>query len=128
MCVCVCVRSMSEDEQESGCDTIDGSPASDSSDRADSPFLESRYISDGNQNNKSSVSAETEMSKAPVRTMVVPPMRVQNNNNEPPARTGTGHLRHFILTRVCFSQILELHQEFGHLIKFIIRVLSHQLC
>ncbi|KAM9481044.1 homeodomain-interacting protein kinase 3 [Clarias gariepinus] len=80
-------NSMSEDEQESGCDTVDGSPASDSSGQADSPFLESRYISDGNQNNKSSVSAETEMSKAPVRTMVVPPMRVQNNNNEPPART-----------------------------------------
>ncbi|KAG7332902.1 hypothetical protein KOW79_003037 [Hemibagrus wyckioides] len=80
-------NSMSEDERESGCDTVDGSPASDSSGRADSPFLESSYIADGNQNYKSHVNAETEMSKAPVRTMVVPPMRVQNNNNEPAART-----------------------------------------
>ncbi|XP_053533792.1 homeodomain-interacting protein kinase 3 isoform X1 [Ictalurus punctatus] len=82
-------NSMSEDERESGCDTVDGSPASDSSGRADSPFLESRYIADGNQNRKSHANAETKMSKAPVRTMVVPPMRVQNNNNEPTA--GTGH-------------------------------------
>ncbi|KAK3548951.1 hypothetical protein QTP70_021662, partial [Hemibagrus guttatus] len=80
-------NSMSEDERESGCDTVDGSPASDSSGRADSPFLESSYIADGNQNYKSHVNAETEMNKAPVRTMVVPPMRVQNNNNEPAART-----------------------------------------
>ncbi|MCJ8733647.1 hypothetical protein PDJAM_G00226020 [Pangasius djambal] len=80
-------NSMSEDERESGCDTVDGSPASDSSGRADSPFLESRFIADGNQNCKSRASAETEMSKAPVRTMVVPPMRVQNNNNEAAART-----------------------------------------
>ncbi|XP_027016087.2 homeodomain-interacting protein kinase 3 isoform X1 [Tachysurus fulvidraco] len=80
-------NSMSEDERESGCDTVDGSPATDSSGRADSPFLESSYIADGNQNYKSHVSAETEMNKVPVRTMVVPPMRVQNNNNEPVART-----------------------------------------
>ncbi|KAF7699392.1 hypothetical protein HF521_004134 [Silurus meridionalis] len=81
-------NSMSEDERESGCDTVDGSPASDSSGQADSPFLESRYITEGNQNCESRVDAETEISKAPVRTMVVPPMRVQNNNNnEPAART-----------------------------------------
>ncbi|XP_060779174.1 homeodomain-interacting protein kinase 3 isoform X2 [Neoarius graeffei] len=81
-------NSMSEDERESGCDTVDGSPASVSSGRAGSPFLESRYLADGNQNHKS-MNAEMEMSKAPVRTMVVPPMRVQNNNNinEPTART-----------------------------------------
>ncbi|KAI5624336.1 homeodomain-interacting protein kinase 3, partial [Silurus asotus] len=91
-------NSMSEDERESGCDTVDGSPASDSSGQADSPFLESRYITEGNQNCESRVDAETEISKAPVRTMVVPPMRVQNNNNnEPAARTGTDHLHHFIL-------------------------------
>lgn len=79
---------MSDDERESGCDTVDGSPASDSSGRTNSPFMESRYIADGNQNNKTHVTTETEISKAPIRTMVVPPMRVQNNNNEPAAQTG----------------------------------------
>ncbi|XP_062861269.1 homeodomain-interacting protein kinase 3 isoform X2 [Trichomycterus rosablanca] len=73
-------NSMSDDERESGCDTVDGSPASDSSGRTDSPFMES-------QNSKTHVTTETEMVKAPIRTMVVPPMRVQNNNNEPAART-----------------------------------------
>ncbi|KAG5848868.1 hypothetical protein ANANG_G00104000 [Anguilla anguilla] len=43
-------NSMSDEEQESGCDTVDGSPASDSSGPNESPFMESRYISDGNRN------------------------------------------------------------------------------
>ncbi|XP_051513246.1 homeodomain-interacting protein kinase 3-like isoform X2 [Myxocyprinus asiaticus] len=76
-------NSMSDDEHESGCDTVDGSPASVSSSRADSPFLESTFIEDNNQNLKA---AETESVKLPVRTMVVPPMRV--HNNEPTGRTG----------------------------------------
>ncbi|XP_072550729.1 homeodomain-interacting protein kinase 3 isoform X2 [Salminus brasiliensis] len=80
-------NSMSDDERESGCDTVDGSPASDSSGRVDSPFLESRYIADQNKNCKTHVTTETESGKPPIRTMVVPPMRVQNNN-EPMARTG----------------------------------------
>lgn len=74
---------MSEDEQESGCDTVDGSPASDSSVHNESAaFLEGRYIADSNhnRNRKACVTAETEVSKPPVRTMVVPPMRMQNNN------------------------------------------------
>ncbi|XP_051513256.1 homeodomain-interacting protein kinase 3-like isoform X9 [Myxocyprinus asiaticus] len=75
-------NSMSDDEHESGCDTVDGSPASVSSSRADSPFLESTFIEDNNQNLKA---AETESVKLPVRTMVVPPMRV--HNNEPTGRT-----------------------------------------
>uniref|UniRef100_A0AAR2JDL4 non-specific serine/threonine protein kinase n=1 Tax=Pygocentrus nattereri TaxID=42514 RepID=A0AAR2JDL4_PYGNA len=95
-------NSMSDDEQESGCDTVDGSPASDSSGRADSPFLESRYIADRNENCKPRVTTETESGKPPIRTMVVPPMRVQNNN-EPLARTESsclskgrsGHNRQF---------------------------------
>lgn len=116
--VCVCTRSMSEDERESGCDTVDGSPASDSSGRVDSPFLESRYMADGNQNSKSHMTAETEMSKAPVRTMVVPPMRVQNNNNEPAARAGTERLRRFtsttnwIFLKGFFSEMTEVLQGF----------------
>ncbi|XP_051952974.1 homeodomain-interacting protein kinase 3-like [Xyrauchen texanus] len=75
-------NSMSDDERESGCDTVDGSPASVSSSRADSPFLESTFIDDNDQNSKA---AETESVKLPVRTMVVPPMRV--HNNEPTGRT-----------------------------------------
>ncbi|XP_048118399.1 homeodomain-interacting protein kinase 3 isoform X2 [Alosa alosa] len=73
-------NSVSEDEQESGCDTIDGSPASDSSGRNDSPFLGGRYTADDNQNHKPCVTTEMERNKPPVRTMVVPPMRMQNNN------------------------------------------------
>ncbi|XP_010874818.3 homeodomain-interacting protein kinase 3 isoform X5 [Esox lucius] len=75
--------SMSDDEQESGCDTVDGSPSSDSSGPGHSPFAEQRYIADGNQNRGPRVACiapVTEPSKPAVRTMVVPPMRVQNNN------------------------------------------------
>uniref|UniRef100_A0A672N7R9 non-specific serine/threonine protein kinase n=1 Tax=Sinocyclocheilus grahami TaxID=75366 RepID=A0A672N7R9_SINGR len=78
-------NSMSDDECESGCDTIDGSPASVSSSRADSPFLEATYINGNNQNCKANGTTEAESTKLPVRTMVVPPMRVQNN--EPMGRT-----------------------------------------
>ncbi|KAM9409858.1 LOW QUALITY PROTEIN: homeodomain-interacting protein kinase 3 [Pholidichthys leucotaenia] len=78
-------NSMSDDEQESGCDTVDdASPASHSSGRGNSPFTEQRYIADGNQNCEprvACVAPETEPSKPPVRTVVVPPMRVQNSNN-----------------------------------------------
>uniref|UniRef100_A0A673GBN0 non-specific serine/threonine protein kinase n=1 Tax=Sinocyclocheilus rhinocerous TaxID=307959 RepID=A0A673GBN0_9TELE len=78
-------NSMSDDECESGCDTVDGSPASVSSSRADSPFLEATYINGNNQNCKANGTTEAESTKLPVRTMVVPPMRVQNN--EPMGRT-----------------------------------------
>ncbi|KAJ8416260.1 hypothetical protein AAFF_G00382820 [Aldrovandia affinis] len=81
-------NSMSDDEQESGCDTVDGSPSSDSSGRNDSPFMESRYIGDGNQNRKAcSIGPDTRLSNPAVRTMVVPPMRVHNNNS-----TGDEHM------------------------------------
>lgn len=86
---------MSEDDGHgSGCETVDGSPASDSS-QSHSPYLESRYL--GNHNHQSldmttrGMDPENEPSKLPVRTMVVPPMRVvQNNNNmdQHTARTG----------------------------------------
>uniref|UniRef100_A0A9J8B289 non-specific serine/threonine protein kinase n=1 Tax=Cyprinus carpio carpio TaxID=630221 RepID=A0A9J8B289_CYPCA len=74
-------NSMSDDECESGCDTVDGSPASVSSSRADSPFLEATYINNNNQNCKTNGTTEAESTKLPVRTMVVPPMRVQNNES-----------------------------------------------
>ncbi|MEQ2167087.1 hypothetical protein GOODEAATRI_000617, partial [Goodea atripinnis] len=75
---------MSDDEQESGCDTVESSPASHNSGHSNSPFTERRYIADSNQNCEprvACVAPETEPSKPPVRTVVVPPMRVQNNNN-----------------------------------------------
>uniref|UniRef100_A0A8C2DES4 non-specific serine/threonine protein kinase n=1 Tax=Cyprinus carpio TaxID=7962 RepID=A0A8C2DES4_CYPCA len=74
-------NSMSDDECESGCDTVDGSPASVSSSRADSPFLEATYINNNNHNCKTNGTTEAESTKLPVRTMVVPPMRVQNNES-----------------------------------------------
>ncbi|KAM9422836.1 homeodomain-interacting protein kinase 3 isoform 8-T9 [Salvelinus alpinus] len=79
-------NSMSDDEQESGCDIVDGSPSSDSSGPSNSPFTEQRYIADGNQNRGprvACVAPVTEPRKPAVRTMVVPPMRVQNNNPHP---------------------------------------------
>ncbi|XP_029624036.1 homeodomain-interacting protein kinase 3 isoform X4 [Salmo trutta] len=79
-------NSMSDDEQESGCDIVDGSPSSDSSGPSNSPFTERRYIADANQNRGprvACVAPVTEPRKPPVRTMVVPPMRVQNNNPRP---------------------------------------------
>lgn len=93
--------SMSDDEQESGCDTVDSSPASDASSHSNSCFTEQRYIANGNQNCEprvACVAPETEPSKPTVRTVVVPPMRVQNNNNnhaisETHGNTGkTGHI------------------------------------
>lgn len=75
---------MSDDEQESGCDTVDGSPTSDASGHGASPFAEQRFIPGGNQNCEprvACVAPETEPSKPTVRTVAVPPMRVQNNNN-----------------------------------------------
>ncbi|XP_061736606.1 homeodomain-interacting protein kinase 3 isoform X1 [Nerophis ophidion] len=74
-------NSMSDDEQESGCDTVDISPASNGN---NSPFPQRRYIANSNQNCKphvACVALETEPSKPPVRTAAVPPMRLQNNNN-----------------------------------------------
>uniref|UniRef100_I3JDR4 non-specific serine/threonine protein kinase n=1 Tax=Oreochromis niloticus TaxID=8128 RepID=I3JDR4_ORENI len=82
-------NSMSDDEQESGCDTVDSSPASHTSGHSNSPFTERRYIADSNQNCEpcvACVAPETEPSKPTVRTVVVPPMRVQNNNNNNPAQ------------------------------------------
>lgn len=90
-------NSMSDDEQESGCDTVESSPASDTTGHGHSPFIEQRYIADNNQNCEprvACVAPETEPGKPTVRTVVVPPLRVQNNNNnaavtETPGHTGT---------------------------------------
>ncbi|XP_041073973.1 homeodomain-interacting protein kinase 3-like isoform X1 [Polyodon spathula] len=85
-------NSMSDDEHESGCDTVDGSPASDSSGQNDSPFMEQGFLGDANQNTEARAPQEAEPIKPAARTMVVPPMRVQNNNptaEERMANTGT---------------------------------------
>ncbi|XP_072519086.1 homeodomain-interacting protein kinase 3a isoform X2 [Salminus brasiliensis] len=77
-------NSMSEDDgHESGCETIDGSPASDTSLGPNhSPFPERRFMNN-NQNQEPRVQRsepQTELNKPAVRTMVVPPLRVINNN------------------------------------------------
>ncbi|KAG9338135.1 hypothetical protein JZ751_027107 [Albula glossodonta] len=80
--LCKRPNSMSDDEQESRCSTVDGSPASDSSGRNNSPFTESHYISNSNQNHKGHrVTADMHSSKTAVRTRVVPPVQVQNHNS-----------------------------------------------
>nr|XP_043891574.1 homeodomain-interacting protein kinase 3-like isoform X2 [Solea senegalensis] len=82
-------NSMSEDDgHESGCDTVEGSPTSDTS---TSPHGNShyRYLDNSNHNNHpplasmvASLPSPAVQGRSPrgVRTMVVPPMRVQNNN------------------------------------------------
>ncbi|KAM5247169.1 homeodomain-interacting protein kinase 3 isoform 3-T3 [Ctenodactylus gundi] len=69
-------NSMSDEEQESGCDTVDGSPASDSSGH-DSPFTESTFVEDTHQNTELVTSADTE-TKPAVCTVVVPPVGMEN--------------------------------------------------
>ncbi|XP_057266945.1 homeodomain-interacting protein kinase 3 isoform X2 [Pezoporus wallicus] len=73
---CKRTNSMSDDEQESGCDTVDGSPTSDSSGH-DSPFVENGFIANTNKNKDARVSVKPE-SQSAVCTVVVPPVRLQN--------------------------------------------------
>ncbi|XP_073900179.1 homeodomain-interacting protein kinase 3 isoform X6 [Castor canadensis] len=70
------LRDMSDEEQESGCDTVDGSPTSDSSGH-DSPFVESNFVEDTPQNTEIVTSADTE-TKPAVCTVVVPPMGIDS--------------------------------------------------
>ncbi|XP_050191019.1 homeodomain-interacting protein kinase 3 [Myiozetetes cayanensis] len=69
-------NSMSDDEQESGCDTVDGSPTSDSSGH-DSPFVENGFVANNNKNKEARASVNPE-TKSTVCTVVVPPMRLEN--------------------------------------------------
>ncbi|XP_073724719.1 homeodomain-interacting protein kinase 3a isoform X2 [Misgurnus anguillicaudatus] len=80
--------SISEDDgHESGCETVDGSPPSDSSlGPHDSPFPERRFLTNQNQNQKPQARCghpDTRQNKPAARTVVVPPMRVLNNNHYP---------------------------------------------
>lgn len=72
-------NSMSDEEQESGCDTVDGSPTSDSSGH-DSPFAESSFVEDTHQSTELVPSSDTEPKPA-VCTVVVPPMGLENGLN-----------------------------------------------
>ncbi|KAK1804593.1 hypothetical protein P4O66_020587, partial [Electrophorus voltai] len=79
-------NSMSEDDgHESGCDTVDGSPASDTSlGHHGSPFNNRRFlnINNGVQEARGRrANAHTLPGKPSVKTVVVTPMRVINNNN-----------------------------------------------
>nr|XP_004660890.2 homeodomain-interacting protein kinase 3 [Jaculus jaculus]XP_045011766.1 homeodomain-interacting protein kinase 3 [Jaculus jaculus]XP_045011767.1 homeodomain-interacting protein kinase 3 [Jaculus jaculus]XP_045011768.1 homeodomain-interacting protein kinase 3 [Jaculus jaculus] len=69
-------NSMSDDEQESGCDTVDGSPTSDSSGH-DSPFAESNFAEDTRQDTELVTCADSE-AKPAVCTVVVPPMGIES--------------------------------------------------
>ncbi|XP_043826114.1 homeodomain-interacting protein kinase 3 isoform X5 [Dromiciops gliroides] len=69
-------NSMSDDDQESGCDTVDGSPTSDSSGH-DSPFVDSSFVEDSPQITESIAAVDTE-TKPTVCTVVVPPVRLEN--------------------------------------------------
>uniref|UniRef100_A0A8C5DT38 non-specific serine/threonine protein kinase n=1 Tax=Gouania willdenowi TaxID=441366 RepID=A0A8C5DT38_GOUWI len=87
-------NSMSDDEQESGCDTVESSPGSHASRHSNGPFTERPYITNRNQNSEprvACVAPETEPSKPTVRTVVVPPMRVQNNSNHPAVGETSGN-------------------------------------
>ncbi|KGL74217.1 Homeodomain-interacting protein kinase 3 [Tinamus guttatus] len=60
----------------SGCDTVDGSPTSDSSGH-DSPFVENGFVAATNKNTDSRTSVNSE-TKSAVCTVVVPPMTLEN--------------------------------------------------
>lgn len=81
---------MSDEEQESGCDTVDGSPTSDSSGH-DSPFAESSFVEDTHQNAELVTSTDTE-TKPAVCTVVVPPMGLENGLNADEHMANTGKL------------------------------------
>ncbi|XP_074469662.1 homeodomain-interacting protein kinase 3 isoform X2 [Sebastes fasciatus] len=108
-------NSMSDDEQESGCDTVDSSPASDASGHSNSPFTQRRFIADGNQNCEprvACVAPETEPSRPTVRTVVVPPMRVQNNNYYPAACETYGNTGHMAWDYAVFVDHRGSHRVF----------------
>ncbi|XP_077423873.1 homeodomain-interacting protein kinase 3a isoform X2 [Vanacampus margaritifer] len=84
-------NSMSEDDgHESGCETVEGSPTSNTSTspHGNSPYC---FLDNSNHNSRPTLAAVVAPLPSPavqsrrprdVRTMVVPPMRVQNNNTQ----------------------------------------------
>ncbi|XP_026643648.1 homeodomain-interacting protein kinase 3 [Microtus ochrogaster] len=80
-------NSMSDDEQESGCETVDGSPTSDSSGH-DSPFAESSFVEDTHQSTELGTGAGTE-AKPAVGTAVEPPVGIESGLNVDEHMTNT---------------------------------------
>ncbi|KAJ8248948.1 hypothetical protein GJAV_G00229520 [Gymnothorax javanicus] len=79
-------NSMTDGEQESGCETVEGSPGSDSSGQNESPFAERRYIGSGNQNHPARLNGrrrvpERRPGRPGPRTVMMPSMLTQNNNS-----------------------------------------------
>ncbi|XP_072128936.1 homeodomain-interacting protein kinase 3a isoform X3 [Mobula birostris] len=70
-------NSMSEDEREISCDTVDGSPTTDSSGQNESPFLEERFLQDAANRNTAGLGSKVADSTKPAGRSVV----VQNNNS-----------------------------------------------
>lgn len=98
--------SMSDEEQESGCDTVDGSPTSDSSGH-DSPFAESSFVADTHQNAELVTSTDTE-TKPAVCTVVVPPMGLENGLNADEHMANTGKLSPLYFPDCPFKGLINL--------------------
>lgn len=90
---------MSDDDQESGCDTVDGSPSSDSSGH-DSPFLENSFAEDTRENPETRTSTNLE-AKPAVCTVVVPPMTIENRLNPDEQMIRKGNLN-FLISLCCY--------------------------
>uniref|UniRef100_A0A8C3RF09 non-specific serine/threonine protein kinase n=1 Tax=Cyanoderma ruficeps TaxID=181631 RepID=A0A8C3RF09_9PASS len=103
-------NSMSDDEQESGCDTVDGSPSSDSSGH-DSPFVENGFVDNNNKNkNKEARASVNPETKSTVCTVVVPPMRFENRLHLEEQMVNTGKLKRRVMKKniTLFISVLEV--------------------
>ncbi|XP_074086549.1 homeodomain-interacting protein kinase 3-like isoform X2 [Macrotis lagotis] len=80
-------NSMSDDEPESVCGTVDGSPTSDSSGQ-DSPFVDGSFVEDSSEITESISPVHAEP-KPTVCAMVVPPVRLENRLDSDEQMTNT---------------------------------------
>lgn len=85
---CLCCSMSEDDSHESGCDTVEGSPTDTSASLRGNGHY--RFLDNGNHNHRPPLASVVAALPPPavqgrsprgVRTMVVPPMRAQNNNN-----------------------------------------------
>lgn len=107
---------MSDDEQESGCETVDGSPTSDSSGH-DSPFAESSFVEDTHQSTELGSGAGAE-SKPAVGTAVEPAVGIESGLNVDEHMTNTGKLSFLIVLKWSEfgnmeTKIVKSHFEFS---------------
>lgn len=117
---------MSEDDgNESGRDTVEGSPTSDTSTspRGNGAY---RYLNNNNRpplaGGLAPLTPPTEQYRSPcgIRTMVVPPMRVQSNNNtrgteERVQRTGQWEKKYFLI-HFCWLPVVLSKKKFNFFI------------